>query len=249
MSMQRLIVRAGTVHLVDKCNSRNPILVGLPPHRFRLRLNATNGTEYGDSAIQHAQRALDFSGEIDVTRRIDDVDAMVVPEAGRRGGSDRDAAFLFLFHPVHRCGAFMHLTDLVVDAGVVQDPLRRGGLAGIDVRHDADVSCFFECSGTRHKFLISPPVMRESLVGLRHAVSVFLLLNRIAAIVGGVHQFTCELLFHGFFATGSRVGQNPANRQRCSPSRTDFDRHLVGRTAHAAGLHFQDRLDVFDRLS
>jgi hypothetical protein len=32
------------------------------------------------------------------------------------------------------------LTDLVVDAGVVEDPLGRRGLARVDVRHDPDVA-------------------------------------------------------------------------------------------------------------
>src|SRR5207244_11429596 len=36
-------------------------------------------------------------------------------------------------------GAFVHLTELVRPAAVIQDPLGRGRLPGIDVRHDADV--------------------------------------------------------------------------------------------------------------
>jgi hypothetical protein len=36
----------------------------------------------------------------------------------------------------------MHLTQLVVDTGVIQYPLRSGGLAGVNVSHDADVSRF-----------------------------------------------------------------------------------------------------------
>jgi hypothetical protein len=38
----------------------------------------------------------------------------------------------------------MHLTDLVRNSGVEQDPFGRGRLAGIDVRHDADVPRPFE---------------------------------------------------------------------------------------------------------
>ena len=34
----------------------------------------------------------------------------------------------------------MSLTDLVVNTGVEQDALSNGGLAGIDVSHDADVA-------------------------------------------------------------------------------------------------------------
>jgi hypothetical protein len=71
---------------------------------------------------------------------VDDVDLVVFPPAGRRGGRDRDAALLLLLHPVHRGAALVDLTDLVVDTGVEQDALGRGGLAGVDVGHDADVA-------------------------------------------------------------------------------------------------------------
>jgi hypothetical protein len=67
---------------------------------------------------------------------------MVVPETCSGGGRNRDSALLFLLHPVHRGGAFMHLTDLVVNTGVIENPLCGGRLAGIDVRHNADVSRF-----------------------------------------------------------------------------------------------------------
>ena len=66
---------------------------------------------------------------------------MTVPESGGGSAGDRDATLLFLYHPVHGGGAFMHLADLVVDAGVIQDPLRGGRLARIDMCHDADITC------------------------------------------------------------------------------------------------------------
>jgi hypothetical protein len=39
------------------------------------------------------------------------------------------------------------LTDLVRDARVEQDPLGGGGLAGVDVRHDADVADLVQVGG------------------------------------------------------------------------------------------------------
>jgi hypothetical protein len=61
-----------------------------------------------------------------------------------RGGGDRDAALLLLFHPVHDGSAFVDLTDLVRNSGVEEDPLGGGRLPGIDVRHDANVPCSIE---------------------------------------------------------------------------------------------------------
>ena len=77
-------------------------------------------------------------------------------------------------------GAFVHLADLVVDAGVVEDPLRNGRLAGIDVRHDADVARAFErgfaghglfrCSLKRWGRNIdeTPSSLRSPFFGKRH---------------------------------------------------------------------------------
>ena len=133
-------VGADAVHLVDVDDARDAVLVGLPPHRLRLRLDAGDGVEDGDGAVEHAQRALDLDREVDVARRVDDVDAVVAPEAGGGGRRDGDAALLLLHHPVHRGGAFVDLADLVGPPGVVQDALGRRRLARIDVGHDADVA-------------------------------------------------------------------------------------------------------------
>jgi hypothetical protein len=106
-------------------------------------------------------RALDFDGEVDVARGVDDVDAVLgkiaghaLPEGGGRGRGDRDAAFLFLLHPVHRGGAVVHLADLVIDAGVEQDALGGGRFAGIDVGTDADVAVTLDRGLTAHHNLL-----------------------------------------------------------------------------------------------
>ena len=80
-------------------------------------------------------------------RGVDDVDVVAVPGALRRGGRDGDAALLLLLHPVHRGATLVDLTDLVGDAGVEEDALGGGGLAGVDVRHDADVADLVEVGG------------------------------------------------------------------------------------------------------
>jgi hypothetical protein len=153
---ERLLeVRADAVHLVDEADARHAVLVGLAPHGFRLRLDTRDGVEHGDRAVEHAQRTLHFNREIDVAGRIDDVDAMVAPEARRRGGRDRDAALLLLLHPVHHRRAFVDFADLVRNTRIEEDPLGGGRLPGIDVGHDADVPGFFEWCRSRHYELLS----------------------------------------------------------------------------------------------
>ena len=143
-------IRAHAIHFIDEANARNAVFIGLPPHCFRLRLNARHGVEYRHGSVQHAQTALDFGREIHVTRRVDDVDGAILPFAGGRGRRDGDAALLFLLHPVHDGRAFMHFADLVGLAGVIENALRSGGFAGINVRHDADVAHFLECYSSCH---------------------------------------------------------------------------------------------------
>ena len=133
-------VGAGAVHLVDVGEARHAVLVGLAPDGLRLRLDAGDGVEDGDRAVEHAQAALDLDREVDVAGRVDDVDPVVLPLAGGRGGGDRDPALLLLLHPVHDRGALVDLAHLVGAAGVVEDALGRRRLTGVDVRHDPDVA-------------------------------------------------------------------------------------------------------------
>ena len=133
-------VGADAVHLVDEADARHRVLVGLAPHRLGLRLDAGHGVEHGHGPVEHAQGPLHLDGEVHVAGGVDDVDPAVTPLAGRGRGGDGDAALLLLDHPVHGGGAFVDLTDLVVLAGVIEDPLGRGGLARVDVGHDPDVA-------------------------------------------------------------------------------------------------------------
>ncbi len=163
-------VGACAVHLVDEADARHVVAVGLAPDRLRLRLNACNRVEHHDAAVQYAQTALHFDREVDVAGRVDDVDLVAFPLRGRRRRRDRDAALALLGHPVHHGGAFVHLTDLVGSARVIEHALGHGRLTGIDVRDDADIADVFDVRGTGHSWL--PTVMDESAVRFGHTVSV-----------------------------------------------------------------------------
>ncbi len=137
-------VGADAVHLVDEDDARNFIFVRLTPDGLRLGLHRGHRVEERDQAVEHAQRALDLDGEIDVPRRVDDVDARIPPGRGGRGRGDRNAAFLFLNHPVHRRRAVVHFTHLVHASGKEEDTFGTGRLAGINVRGNADIPRAFE---------------------------------------------------------------------------------------------------------
>src|SRR4030095_2028555 len=124
----------------------------------------------------NTQGPLDFGGKVHVSRSVDDVDSMVLPETCGRGGRDRNPALLFLLHPIHRRRTLMNFTDLVIDPGVVEDALRGRGFAGVDVGHDADIPCFLQCNRTGHKTKIRSALFLLSASGppsgsLRYAAS------------------------------------------------------------------------------
>ena len=144
-----LEVGANAIHLVDERDARHGVLVGLAPHRLGLRLNAGDRVKHGDCTIEHAQGALHLNGEVHVPGCIDDVDAMTAPQRRRGRRGDRDAALLLLDHPVHRRATLMHLAQLVGTTGVEEDALRDGGLARVDVGHDADVPVQVQLIGAR----------------------------------------------------------------------------------------------------
>src|SRR5580704_7054837 len=138
-----LEIRAGAVHLVDEPEPRNVIFVRLAPNRLRLRLYTRHGVKNRDGAVQDAQGALDLHGKVHVAGRVDNVDqeilAVALPGSGGRGRGDGDAALALLLHPVHGGGAFVDGADLVCHARIKQDAFGRSGLAGVDMRHDADI--------------------------------------------------------------------------------------------------------------
>src|SRR5258707_14481163 len=269
-------VRAHAVHLVDKANARDAILVGLAPDGFRLRLHAGDRVENADGAVENAQGALDLHREIHVAGRINNVDAVLFVVAGPTGGGggagDRNAALALLLHPVHGGRAFVHRTNLVGDTRIEQDALGRRGLSGVDVRHNPDIAGVFEFKYSAHSPLTGPflpgsccdrfthgyhqvflnfklpAIVGESLVGFGHAVHIFLLLDSAAAGICRVDQFIGELFHHGLAGAFARILQEPANGQGLPAEGIHFHRHLVVGAADAPGLDLDERLQILDRL-
>src|SRR3982074_740654 len=93
-----------------------------------------------------------------------------------------------------------------------------------------------------------PPVVREGLISLSHAVYIIFLLDCGALAGSGVQQFIAQLVDHTFFAAGTRVADQPADRERCAPVGIHFHRYLIVRSTPAAPLHSEQRLVILHRL-
>src|SRR6266508_2688875 len=216
--------------------------------RHRLRPEAVDhrlhgGEEVRAGAVEHAQAPLHLYSEVNVPGRINNVDAMAPPLRGRRRRRDRDPALLLLRHPVHRGGTLVDLAHLVGAARVIEDALRRRGLARIDVGHDPDVPDAVERDRVLRycqSFLSLPAVVREGLVGLRHPVDVVLLLECSPLLVERVEDLPDELRLHALLAALLRVLDEPAHGERAGPALGHLDRDLVVGAADAARADLED---------
>src|SRR4030081_2095738 len=91
--------------------------------------------------------------------------------------------------------------------------------------------------------LALPAVVREGLVGLRHAMRVLALADGGTTVFRGVHQFVSKAKRHGLLAAVTSSLDDPAHRQCLAASRANFNGYLVGGTTHSARLHFDNGLD------
>jgi len=122
------------------------VLVRLTPSRFRLRLDTDRGIEHRDSTVDDPQRTFHFHQEVNVAWGVDDVDEVIVPEAGGSRRGYGDAPLLVLFRQVRKHGVLTDLRSLAA-SGIEKDTLGRGRTTGIDVSHDADVAVPIERCG------------------------------------------------------------------------------------------------------
>src|SRR5512139_440989 len=127
-------------------------------------------------------------------------------------------------------------------------PMLRTLARSITAVSSATVSSVFSQLGSECWCLLGlPAVVREGLVRLGHLVGVLASLDAGTEAVARVEQLVHQPLGHGLLAALPGVAHHPAQGQGRGPVGLDLDRDLVGRTAHAAGLDFQGRLDVFKR--
>ncbi len=148
-------VSADFVHLVDEHDARNLVAVSLTPNGFGLRLNTGVGVQNSNRTVKNRQRTFNFDGEVNVAGGVDDVHA-VLAESGVVPSSVRSqnvvvAADVIVMPRSCSCSiqsmvaAPSCTSPMLWDfACVIQDALGTGGLACIDMRHDAEVTVALE---------------------------------------------------------------------------------------------------------
>jgi hypothetical protein len=86
---------------------------------------------------------------------INDVNTVVFPLGSRSGRRYGNTPFLFLLHPVHYGRTFMGIANFICAARIIQNALSQGGLTGINMRHDSDISGSFQRESTIRHFSTS----------------------------------------------------------------------------------------------
>src|SRR5919112_2764619 len=99
----------------------------------------------------------------------------------------------------------------------------------------------------RWRGAVLPAVVREGLVGLRHAEDVVLALECAALLALRVEQLVGQALRHRLLAPVARELHEPADGQRAGAALRNLDGHLVGGAADATGADLEHRRESLDR--
>jgi len=127
------------VHLIDKGKDGDVAQSTDLEELARLRLDALCAVDDHDGAVRGHQRAVGVLGEVLMSRRVENVDAVAAVLELHDRRRDRNAALLFDFHPVGFCRALalaLDFTRLRDGSDVEQELFRQRGFTGVRVRND-----------------------------------------------------------------------------------------------------------------
>ncbi len=130
--------RLVAIDLVDDDDGTQPVAERLLRDEPRLRHRSVDCIDEQQHRVDHREHALHFAAEIGVARRVDDVDAIVLPADCRVLREDRDAALTLERIRVHH--ALGRRLARIERARLFQELIDECRLAMIDVRDDGDVA-------------------------------------------------------------------------------------------------------------
>jgi len=137
-----LRIGLGQVHLVQHRQHFDAQLDGRVAVGHRLRFDALRGVDHQQSTFARRQRAADLVREIDVARRVDQIQVVDLPvaRAVAQGGGlrfDRDAALAFQVHRIEHL--FRHL-PIRQAAAALNQPIGQRRFTVVDVRDDRKIA-------------------------------------------------------------------------------------------------------------
>ncbi|MBA7584610.1 hypothetical protein ES708_26567 [subsurface metagenome] len=136
-------VGAHPVHLINEADTGYAVSIRLPPYRFGLSLNSGDGVKNDHSAIQHPEAPLYLGGKVHMPRRVNNIDAVFLPVTGSGCRGDGNTPPPFFFHPVHHRRAFIYIANLIGAAGMIEYPFGDGGLTGIYMGDNGNITYSF----------------------------------------------------------------------------------------------------------
>ena len=125
------------VDLVERGDDLEVVLEGQEAVGQRLCLDALRRVDEQDDALARRQRARHLVAEVDVARRVDQVDHVVAVVQPHRLELDGDAPLPLQVHRVEVLRAHVPGIDRPAD---LEDPVGQRGLAVVDVGDDRDVA-------------------------------------------------------------------------------------------------------------
>ena len=139
-----LRLSAGKINFVD---DGNDLQIGVQGHVYvgeGLGLDALGGVHHQQRALTGCQRTADLIGEVNMTGGINEVEGVGFAVPGLvlhvdGLGFDGDAAFPLQLHGVKNLLGHLALLE---HAGHLQDAIRQGGLAVVNVGNDAEIANF-----------------------------------------------------------------------------------------------------------
>ena len=136
-------VGAASVTFVDKGDAGNLVALHLSVDSDGLRLDAGYRAKDENGTVKYTQGPLNFDGEVNVARGVDDVDLGSFPFAVGGCGGNGDAPFFLQFHGVHG-GAdaifSFYIVDCMNPVSIKENALSQGGLPGVNMGADTYVS-------------------------------------------------------------------------------------------------------------
>jgi hypothetical protein len=134
----------GEIDLVDDGQHLEIVVDGEVGVGERLGLDALGGVDDEHRALAGGEAARDLVVEVDVARRVDEIQDVVLPVVGpvlqaHGAGLDGDAALALEIHLVEDLRLHLALVDGVA---LLEQPVGERGLAVVDVGHDAEITQF-----------------------------------------------------------------------------------------------------------